>query len=679
MTKEEKKAALLKHTNFTEHLGALLSDAKREVREMSSQCIGHLALAIGPSIIDPEFKIHDAIFNPAKTAFALEGQQMALGRLATSFRIESPESLKLLLPKIIDNEQFSTITNPSDNGYVFWYSTRALLLFVNTKYDATLQKYVKQIEESYEFVIRNFKDQIISCAYDRLSHKYANVRRTAALVVSSVFSSIENDREKFIDSLLPKGNLEWVALEGLFAAIGGCLTICKKPLESEYIDSLCQKLSAFVKDPISWDTKTPITQKGNANGMAGKALVQVLRVHDRSLYEKYVLPIVQYLLDAPVAAHIDAGVLCLSELKAIGGFELKDLYLRAFKNICHASFPIRDLARRTIPAKQLVDESFNELITTLVKYGSNVDSEVKESVCKALQMVSGMTTSKFPDHVLELAEQLTSDNNESVAAAALDVLRCALDEQNVSKIPELVKTILSGDSDDAIVAAIRLFKSALVLFRSAVIGDAYELCPLLAFHTLASMTPSVSTSAQQLLVLIAGDSQEADDDLVHEISEVDFDSSDVSDLEELVEKCAGNSKAAVSVLNVIVKKYCENLGGETSCEVIEDLQNGDKSDVSKLVEYVYGEEKTELIAKLAKLLTKAADLSSDDVKKVLQVLADVFADEAIEIEDKQPLLLALDIMRKIPSLSKDKILPIPDPTPISLSHHTETFAKTQSI
>ena len=680
LSQSDKKAALLRHVDFTEHLGELLTVAKREVREMASQCIGHLALAIGPSIIDPEFKLCDYIFNPQKNAFALEGQQMALGRLVTAFRIGYTDSLSKLLPKIIDDSQFSTITNPSDNGYVFWYSTRALLSFVNTKYDATLVKHFEHLNKSFEFVIQNFKDKIMECANSRLSHKNINVRKCAALVVAQIFSSIKDDREKFIDILMPKGNLDWIALEGLFMAIGGCIAICKEPLDSAYVDSLCKKLSDFVRDPIAWDTKTPIEQKSNANGMAGKALVQVIRCHDRSLFEKYILPTVQYLLDAPVAPLIDAGLMCLSELKAIGGFELKDLYMRAFKNICHASFPIRDLARRTVPAAQLVETSFKELINTLAKYASSSDAEVKESTCKAIQMISGMTKEALPESVVQLAEQLASDDNENVAAAALDVLRCALNTQNVTKVPQLTKTILSSsDTDDAIVAALRLLKSALGLFRSSVIGDMYELCPLLAFHTLSSMSPLISTGAQQLLILIAGDHQETDEEVVKELSEIDFDSVDISELDDLVEKCSSNEKAASSILKVIVEKYCENLGGNDPKEIIQNLQEGDEDSIPELIEFVCNEEKAKVIAKLALLLTKAGSLDKEQVTKVLQILADVFADEGIEIEDKQPLLLALDEMRKIPGFSGENRITIPDPTPISLSHHTETFAKNQSV
>ena len=77
-------------------------------------------------------------------------------------------------------------------------------------------------------------------------------------------------------------------------------------------------------------------------------------------------------------------------------------------------------------------------------------------------------------------------------------------------------------------------------------------------------------------------------------------------------------------------------------------------------------------------MTKASELSKEQIEKVLQVLADTFADEAIEIEDKQPLLIALDEMRKLPLFAGENRINIPDPTPISLSHHTETFAKSQS-
>ena len=47
LTQEEEKNILLKHTDFTEQMGVLLSDPKREIREMAGQCIGNFAIAIG--------------------------------------------------------------------------------------------------------------------------------------------------------------------------------------------------------------------------------------------------------------------------------------------------------------------------------------------------------------------------------------------------------------------------------------------------------------------------------------------------------------------------------------------------------------------------------------------------------------------------------------------------------
>ena len=193
------------------------------------------------------------------------------------------------------------------------------------------------------------------------------------------------------------------------------------------------------------------------------------------------------------------------------------------------------------------------------------------------------------------------------------------------------------------------------------------------------MSPLIYTGAQQLLILIAGDHQETDEDVVKELSEIDFDSVDISELDDLVEKCSSNEKAASSILKVIVEKYCENLGGNDPKEIIQNLQEGDEDSIPELIEFVCNEEKAKVIAKLALLLTKAGSLDKEQVTKVLQILADVFADEGIEIEDKQPLLLALDEMRKIPGFSGENRITIPDPTPISLSHHTETFAKNQSV
>ena len=76
--------------------------------------------------------------------------------------------------------------------------------------------------------------------------------------------------------------------------------------------------------------------------------------------------------------------------------------------------------------------------------------------------------------------------------------------------------------------------------------------------------------------------------------------------------------------------------------------------------FVIAPASADIIAKLAMLLIKANDLPKDTIKKVLQVLADIFADETFDIEEKQSLLLALDEMRKLPSFAGENRILIPD-------------------
>ncbi|KAH0786488.1 hypothetical protein GPJ56_009559 [Histomonas meleagridis] len=673
---EEKKQALLKHTDFTEHLGVLLSDPKREVREMAAQCIGNLAIEIGPSILDDEFKLNKAIFHPSISQFPLEGQQMALGRLATAFRFVSNESLKLILQSIIDDSNFNAITNQSENGYVYWYSTRALLLFCTSQIDYVRIKYKKQFDESYKYIIANFKDDILKCAISRLSHHYSNVRRSAANVISSIFVSIEENREQFIDSLLPKSDQKWISVEGHLSAVSGCIASLTKPLDAEYVEELAKKLVLLLKDPISCDS-APITQKGNANGWAGRTLVKLLYKHDPALYERYVHPSVQYLLDSPVAALIDAGVICLAELKGMNKFDIEDLYLSAFKDIFHASFPIRDLSRRTIPADDLIQNRVDELIEILAKYAKSVDSEVRESVCKALQTVKKNNANvKFNENVMELIEEMIKDENENVIAAALDLYRLTVTPETVSKIPEIVRSILTSDGDESLSAAIRLVKSSVELFRDLIINKIYLLSPILAFHAITSMSPNVSTTAQQLLILLASDTKEFDEELIENFKQLDIDCIGPDELDEIIDTCNGNANAPASMLKVLIERFCEDLGVESIEEVMSTLNENDESN-EEIIKYILSGQKEEIVNKLAFILTKATELTDEEFEKVMQVLVDVYADEQIDFESKRPLLFALNELRLNPKF-KGK-LKIPEPTPFSTTHASETFAKTQSI
>ena len=671
LNREQKKEALQKHTDLTKQLGVLLGDRKREVREMAAQCIGHLAIQVGPALLDDEFGLN--VLREVTDACALEGQQMALGRLATAFRIVAPEKLDILLNGILKDEQFSKLTSPSDNGYVVWYSTRALLLFVTAKLDAVLEEFLHEFTMSHQYVMETFRETIEKCARQRYNHHYTNVRRTAGLVIGELFTGLETGREEYIDSLIPAAGDKWVSREGAFLAIEACIEHLKKPLSAEYVETLCKKLADFVRDPTDSDP-APANQKGNANAKAARALVAVLVKHDKALFDKYVHDAVMFLLEAPYAVYIDGGLMCLSKLKEMGGFQLDDLYLRAFKNIGHASAPICDLAKRTVPAALLVEKSFEELVDVIVKFGSSSDAEVRESVCKSLQMISSMTDKQLPHTVAGLAESLISDDSESVSAAALEVLACLLDETSAKKVPGIVKNILTSDADHAILAAIKLLKASLVLFRDAVISDVYGIAPLLAFHTITSMTPAVSTQAQQLLVLMAGDKGEADEGIIQKVKDMDIDGLCADELGDAVDACHNNEKAPASMLEFVIRRFCEDLGVANAEEALQQVCDN-KMTKDELIAYICGEEKAEVVGRLAMLLTMSETLTPEQLKRTMQVLADVFADDRIDFDEKRPLLIALDAMRRKPAFAGDKFFAIPDPTPISKTHHQEGFTK----
>ena len=655
LTKEEKLQSLLKHSDFTEQCGVLLGDAKREVREMSAQCIGQLAIQIGAAILNPQLKIADHIFKPKQTAFAIEGQQMALGRLATAFRIDANESLLMLFKSITNDSELDAIKNESENGYVYWYSTRALLLFVTDNLDVTLSKYKEQFDKSREFVLKTFKQQILDCAFKRLSHHYANARRSAAQVVASVFKSLTEDRDKFILSLLPKDEDKWVQREGHLSAIANCLDVADKPFSDSFADELSQKLLALAEDEIASDT-APVTQKGNANSMAAKALVKILRLHSKDLYEKYVHKEVVKLLRSPIAALLDGGVICTAELKKLG-FDVTDLILLMFKDICHSSFPIRDLARRTINVEQVIDEHFDELLETIYSFAENEDNEIRECVAKALQLICQTTKKELPDSITQQGINLAQDSVDTVQAAAADLLRACLTADSAAIVTELVMPFLNGDSDDATLAAIRLLKAAVTRFPDAVQSIAAP-SPILAFLSLSSMSsPVVAAAAQQLLFQIAGQESNIDEDVLQRFTDIDPEAADVSEYEDLVAEAAENPALAATFLSAVLQKYAEEidpveaLGTLPVVSVAElDLKNKEKA-----------------VEQVSYLISHIDELSADDEKHALQALADVFADEAIE--DKKLLLMALE------SIRTSKKINIPDPTPFSLSHDSETFAK----
>jgi hypothetical protein len=159
---------------------------------------------------------------------------MALARLATAFRIVSPESLLKLLPPILNSQPFDSRTDLTDNGYIYWYSMRAIQAFVSSKVDIVLAGHLTAFSASRDFVFQTFKAEILPTALARLAHNYPKVRRTAALVVGEIFLGTAENRESFIESLLPKADDKWIVREGHLAAISACLKDVSAPLENGY-------------------------------------------------------------------------------------------------------------------------------------------------------------------------------------------------------------------------------------------------------------------------------------------------------------------------------------------------------------------------------------------------------------------------------------------------------------
>lgn len=389
-------------------------------------------------------------------------------------------------------------------------------------------------------------------------------------------------------------------------------------------------------------------------------MVQVLRKHDTSLFARYVRPSVQLLLDAPIAAFIDAGIWCVSELKEIGGFELTDLFCRAFKNLGHAAMPIRDIARRTLPVADLLEHHFDQLVKVTAAYATSSDPEVRESVCKALQIAA--KSHPLPREIAEVAQALSADEAEGVRAAALDLFRAILDEAIVGRVPGMVRGIVVSDGEDG-VAALKLMKLGVLRHRDAVAEGLCRFAPVLAFHSIASLNPAVVTGAQLLLVALAAAETEVDEALGGQFAEIDIDSAGVEDFEELMEAADGNGNAAATMLQCVVGRFCEDLGVES----IEELLAEEGATAAELLAEVAHAPKN--VRKVAALLAKAGELEAEAIGKVLQATVDLLADESVDLEEKKPILLGLDGLRRVAELH------LPDATPISTTHLQEGFAK----
>lgn len=68
-----------------------------------------------------------------------------------------------------------------------------------------------------------------------------------------------------------------------------------------------------------------------------------------------------------------------------------------------------------------------------------------------------------------------------------------------------------------------------------------------------------------------------------------------------------------------------------------------------------------------------SQLSSEQLQNLLQNVSDLYADESTD--EKRILLFGLSHLRFHSNFVETTYLILPDPTPISLSHHTETFSQ----
>jgi len=326
-----------------------------------------------------------------------------------------------------------------------------------------------------------------------------------------------------------------------------------------------------------------------------------------------------------------------------------------FKDICHSSFPIRDLARRTINVDEVVNNNLEKLIETILSFAESEDDEVRECTAKALQLVATHSKTDLPDEVVQCGINLAQDSVDTVQAAAADLIRACLNDEVAPIVIELAMTFLNGESEDSTLAAIRLIKDAIKKFPEAVNGKAAP-APILAFLALSSMSsPVVSAAAQQLLFLIAGQDEDINEDILDRFNDIDFESADVSEYEELVGEAGQDPSLGATFLAAVLHHFeeeAEKQIEELPAVKVSELDLSDKENAVEQVSY---------------LISHLNDLNEEEEKKAMQALADVFADEAIE--DKKLLLLALE------SIRCGKKIDIPDPTPFSLALDSETFAK----
>jgi hypothetical protein len=181
---------------------------------------------------------------------------MVLGRLATAFRIVSPDALDRLLDPMLDSATLNSVADPTDNGYVFWYSTRVIHLLIGGSLDGTLARHLLAFAASQATINRHFFGKVVPVAFARLGHDSANVRRAAASVVGELFVGLADKGEEFIEALLPKSGWRWVGRERRLRVIHCCLQTGQR-LSGEFIKRLCAALSSLARDEVVSDP-TPL-------------------------------------------------------------------------------------------------------------------------------------------------------------------------------------------------------------------------------------------------------------------------------------------------------------------------------------------------------------------------------------------------------------------------------------
>jgi hypothetical protein len=118
------------------------------------------------------------------------------------------------------------------------------------------------------------------------------------------------------------------------------------------------------------------------------------------------------------------------------------------------------------------------------------------------------------------------------------------------------------------------------------------------------------------------------------------------------------------MLHAVVARVAAEIGVGSSGERSAD----EDADVAALLEAGAAAER--LARRVAAALAGAAELDGERLARLLQLAVDVCASESVDGDEKKPVLLALDALRRV------RPLHLPDPTPISTTHLQE-WTKTQ--